>query len=53
MTLRKLTHAKIENVKRLLQKHTIRGAAMYGGVSYFTALQIKRGKYDQYQTKNN
>ena len=51
MTLRSLTPDKIEKVKQLLTKHTIRGAAMYGGVSYFTAREIKRGKYDQYTTK--
>ena len=51
--LRSLTPAKIEKVKQLLTKHTIRGAAMYGGVSYFTAREIKRGKYEKYKMKEN
>ena len=45
--LRTITPEKIDKVKTLLKKHSIRGAAMYAGTSAYTARNIKLGLYDQ------
>ena len=41
-----ITPEKIEKVKDLLHRNTIRGAARYAGVSFYTAWQIAKGNYD-------
>ena len=41
-----ITPEKIEKVKDLLTRNTIRGAARYAGVSFYTAWQIAKGNYD-------
>lgn len=41
-----ITPEKIAKVKDLLQRNTIRGAARYAGVSFYTAWQIAKGNYD-------
>lgn len=45
-TLITITPDKIEKVKELLKHNTIRGAARYAGVSFYTAWQISKGNYD-------
>lgn len=44
--LRTITPEKIDKVKTLLKKHSIRGAAFYSKVSKTTVVCISRGMYD-------
>jgi len=45
-TLITITPDKIEKVKDLLKRNSIRASALYAGVSYFTAYHISKGTYD-------
>lgn len=42
-----ITPEKIDKVKDLLTRNTIRGAARYAGVSFYTAWNIAKGNYDK------
>jgi hypothetical protein len=41
-----ITPEKIEKVKDLLKRNTIRGAARYAGISFYSAWHISKGTYD-------
>lgn len=41
-----ITPDKIEKVKDLLKRNSIRASALYAGVSFYTAWQISKGNYD-------
>lgn len=44
--LRTITPDKISKVKELVKRNSIRGAARFAGVSFYTAYQIVQGKYE-------
>ena len=47
--LRTITPDKISKVKDLVQRNSIRAAARYSGVSFYTAYMIVKGKYEDEQ----
>jgi hypothetical protein len=46
---RTITPEKISKVKDLVQRNSIRAAAKYAGISFYTAWCIVKGKYEDEQ----
>lgn len=43
---RKISQEKIDKIKEKIKTNSIRGAALYCGVSFYTAWCVSKGKYD-------